>query len=172
MRNMKYCPKCGYIEIPNLNKCTLCNTELFEINPKWEITKERYDEFMAPKKYGEKTEAECKKALYEFCTPFFDEVVKKRPEFDQELFDRLIEREEEFWKEEYKKIDEYEEYYNKYLEPIKVKTNPHGVKCPYCNSSNTKKLSSMSRMFSGGLFGLGSGKIGKQWHCNSCGSDF
>ncbi len=169
MKNMKYCPRCGYIEIPQLERCSLCNTNLFEINPKWRITEERYDEFMAPKKYGEKTEAECKKDLYEFCSPFFDEVVKKRPEFDQELFDRLIEREEEYWEDFNKRIDEFAKDREKSSSYSKSKPT---VKCPYCSSTNTKKLSSMSRMFSGGLFGLGSGKIGKQWHCNSCGSDF
>ena len=46
------------------------------------------------------------------------------------------------------------------------------VKCPYCSSNNTSKISAASRVFSTGLFGLGSKKVGKQWHCNSCGSDF
>lgn len=172
MKNMKYCPKCGALGYPFENKCMLCETSLFETNPKWEITEEKYDNFMAAKTYGEKTRSECLKNIYDFWTPFFDEEVKKRPEFDPELFHTRIKRDEEYWDMHEKRAAEYEEYYNKYLEPIKVKTNPHRVKCPYCNSSNTKKLSSMSRMFSGGLFGLGSGKIGKQWHCNSCGSDF
>jgi len=44
--------------------------------------------------------------------------------------------------------------------------------CPYCNSNNIYKISTVSRLLSTGLFGLGSGKIGKQWHCNNCGSDF
>ena len=46
------------------------------------------------------------------------------------------------------------------------------VTCPYCKSTNCKKISSGSRWLSTGLFGLSSKKIGKQWHCNSCGSDF
>lgn len=46
------------------------------------------------------------------------------------------------------------------------------TKCPYCQSTNTKKISTASRAFSVGLFGLASKKIGKQWHCNGCGSDF
>lgn len=46
------------------------------------------------------------------------------------------------------------------------------VICPYCKSKNTKKLGVASRSFSIGLFGLGSSKIGKQWHCNNCNSDF
>lgn len=46
------------------------------------------------------------------------------------------------------------------------------ITCPYCQSTNTSKISTTSRMLSAGLFGLGSKKIGKQWHCGKCGSDF
>lgn len=45
-------------------------------------------------------------------------------------------------------------------------------KCIYCKSTNTKKISGTTRWLSTGLFGLGSKKIGKQWHCNNCKSDF
>lgn len=54
---------------------------------------------------------------------------------------------------------------------VKVKSKPT-VTCPYCNSTDCKKLGAISRGVSFGLFGFGSGKIGKQWHCNSCKSDF
>ena len=46
------------------------------------------------------------------------------------------------------------------------------VTCPYCGSVNVKKVSTISRMASVGFFGLGSKKVGKQWHCNNCKSDF
>ena len=46
------------------------------------------------------------------------------------------------------------------------------VQCPYCQSTNTKKISGGARWLSTGLFGLASKKVGKQWHCNKCGSDF
>ena len=46
------------------------------------------------------------------------------------------------------------------------------IKCPYCHSNNTKKISGLSRFSSVGFFGLSSKKIGKQWHCNNCNSDF
>ena len=44
--------------------------------------------------------------------------------------------------------------------------------CPYCHKNNTHKISGIGRWVSSGLFGLGSSKVGKQWHCNNCGSDF
>lgn len=46
------------------------------------------------------------------------------------------------------------------------------VTCPYCHSTDTKKISGTSRWVSTGLFGLASSKVGKQWHCNKCKSDF
>lgn len=45
------------------------------------------------------------------------------------------------------------------------------IQCPYCNSTNTTKIGTTSRMFSTLMLGLG-GKVGKQWHCRDCNSDF
>ncbi len=50
--------------------------------------------------------------------------------------------------------------------------NTHGITCPYCKSNNVKKITVISRAVSIGVAGAASGKIGKQWHCNSCESDF
>lgn len=55
--------------------------------------------------------------------------------------------------------------------PIVPSSKPT-VTCPYCESVDTKKISSTSRVVSVGLFGIGSKKIGKQFHCNSCKADF
>lgn len=71
-------------------------------------------------------------------------------------------------------IQEYNELINHYNND-KGKTQNvaiSSVACPYCHSRNTSKIGAVSRMFSAGFFGLGSKKIGKQWHCNSCNSDF
>lgn len=42
-------------------------------------------------------------------------------------------------------------------------------KCPTCGSTNISKISTLNRMFSVGMFGLASGKIGKTHKCNNCG---
>ena len=52
------------------------------------------------------------------------------------------------------------------------KGNPYGITCPYCKATNIRKIGVVSRSISAGIFGLGSKKIGKQWHCDHCGSDF
>ena len=47
------------------------------------------------------------------------------------------------------------------------------IKCPYCHSTNTKKISGISKAGSVALFGVfAAGKVSKQWHCNNCNSDF
>ena len=46
------------------------------------------------------------------------------------------------------------------------------IQCPYCSSTKTSKISAMSRVVSIGIFGAGSKKIGKQFHCQKCGADF
>lgn len=46
------------------------------------------------------------------------------------------------------------------------------VVCPYCKSTNTEKISVASRAVSVSLVGAASGKIGKQWHCKHCNSNF
>lgn len=55
---------------------------------------------------------------------------------------------------------------------ISYEAKHHHVPCPYCKSTNTEKISTVSRAVSVSLVGAASGKIGKQWHCNSCKSDF
>jgi len=64
---------------------------------------------------------------------------------------------------------EYEEYIQEKIRKSQAPT----VTCPYCQSTDTKKISGTSRWVSVGLFGLASSKAGgKQWHCRKCGSDF
>ena len=46
------------------------------------------------------------------------------------------------------------------------------IQCPYCNSTNTKKITAMDRIGSNIMFGIFSKKRNKEWHCESCGSDF
>lgn len=56
-----------------------------------------------------------------------------------------------------------------------TKTNlpePPRIQCPYCKSFATSKISTISRSTSTVAFGLASSKIGKQWHCKNCNSDF
>ena len=44
------------------------------------------------------------------------------------------------------------------------------IQCPYCKSNNVKKITTLNRAVSTSMVGIACGKIGKQWHCNSCNS--
>lgn len=47
------------------------------------------------------------------------------------------------------------------------------VECPYCHSTNTEKISAVSKGVAPALFGVFSlSRNSKQWHCNNCKSDF
>lgn len=47
------------------------------------------------------------------------------------------------------------------------------IHCPYCNSTNVKKITTPSKAVHTAIFGIFSmGRNSKQWHCNSCRSDF
>ena len=57
--------------------------------------------------------------------------------------------------------------------PIIVNFNKNFVECPYCHSTDTKKISGVSKAGGIALFGVFAlSKAGKQWHCNKCKSDF
>jgi len=47
------------------------------------------------------------------------------------------------------------------------------IHCPYCNSTNVKKITTTSKAVHTAIFGIFSmGRNSKQWHCNDCKSDF
>ena len=75
----------------------------------------------------------------------------------------------------YANLDYDTEPAGKVYDPTEDPNSPYYipvVKCPYCLSPNTSRISAVSRFMSVGFFGLGSKKAGKQYHCNKCKSDF
>lgn len=94
---------------------------------------------------------------------FIEEIVKKSPNLDKTLFehrDEIIQR----------KNDKMKASIDAGRTILEEKSRV--PKCPYCQSTNLKKITVSDRFISVGLFGLASKKIGKQWHCNNCKSDF
>ena len=62
----------------------------------------------------------------------------------------------------------------KHIKKLRLSPGKRNIKveCAYCHSTNVTKISSSSRAFSVAFFHLASSKLGKQWHCNDCNSDF
>ena len=98
---------------------------------------------------------------------FIENTIKTAPEFDQYLFDHrdeiLAKKSAEF---------NAKLAHGKAVREGRDKGNSYGVTCPYCKATNVRKIGIVSRSVSTSIFGLGSKKIGKQWHCDHCGSDF
>ncbi len=123
----------------------VCNHEMIEAPHEYGLT---FTEWHVLGSQGEHVWEEKKKRLY-------DEVISKSPIFDRSLHNRI----DEIMEERSRKYDEM-------IRGI-TKDNPYGVKCPYCGSTNVKRISAFAKF---GIFALG--KNSKQWHCQKCDSDF
>lgn len=60
----------------------------------------------------------------------------------------------------------------KRIEAIIKSLKPVKVTCPYCKSNRVEKIITMNRFGSVMITGIASDKLGKQWHCNNCDSNF
>lgn len=90
-----------------------------------------------------------------------EELVKTSPEYDEAMFKRReinLAAENARWAEEER------------LRTMQAGRNM--VSCTYCGSTNISKIGFLERLGSAELWGLGSSKIGKQFHCNNCGANF
>lgn len=87
----------------------------------------------------------------------------------KEKYQELIEKEKYFESlEQYKQVEAQQAARKEQQDLASGKR----VICPYCKSTNTEKISTVSRSVSVSLVGAASGKLGKQWHCKNCGSNF
>lgn len=87
----------------------------------------------------------------------------------KEKYQELVEKEKYFESlEQYKQIEAQQAVRKEQQDLASGKR----VICPYCKSTNTEKISTVSRAVSVSFVGAASGKLGKQWHCKNCGSNF
>ena len=143
-----YCPKCGqchFISYGSNEMCLVCNTRMIQSPSKYNLTQSCW--LQSDKEFKQNQQR------------LFNEIIRKSPEFDIDLYNNK----DSTLKQRKESID----YENSALEEVYPK-----VECPYCHSTNTKKIGWLERLGSAELWGLGSSKIGKQFHCNNCGADF
>lgn len=144
-----YCNKCGRLVqhlAKELNKpCDYCHNTTYPVP----------DEYL-----GGKSKGFIKPELEQ---QFIDEYIKSSPEFDQYLFDH---RDEDLYKRRVENRAKLE--HGKAI----LEEQSKSPKCTYCGSTNIRKIGLLNRAISTELWGLGSKKIGKQFHCNNCGADF
>lgn len=114
---------------------------------------------------------------YAIITYFLVKSGNKRRKQEIEVWERSLGDAKEFVYQMHlidKAIDDKIEHEHREYERItqEYKENLPKVQCPYCKSMDTVKISMMSTMASTAMWGLNSKKIGKQWHCNNCKSNF
>lgn len=151
-----YCKKCGYVfgdgRVPKLvqkGMCPTCKSRLFE-------TKEPISYFQG---------------RIEKSMPTWEDVVRnkylKNIQVDSNLSNINKNNEQEHYQHELNKLN------GNNIETHTSKPTKPTITCPYCQSTNTKRISGLSKAGSVALFGIFAlGKTTKQWHCNECGSDF
>lgn len=151
---MKICIDCGRQLFDRDNSCDKCNSKNI-------ISEEEYNKIVEELKH---TNVFAKKKLLQNqnykC--IYDRLQQPEVSYPKPIIleNNNCESDEEYWK----RINQHTINNNTSASQI--------VECLYCHSTNTKKISTTSRVISTSLFGLGSKKMGKQFHCNNCGADF
>lgn len=152
MTTKKICKSCGAISFNKEDICPVCNIPLITVPF---FTGRKIDNLG-----GEDRDKYIEEITGQKLNPI---MVQKRKDYLKKIYKEQKEiLQKRIRKSEESRINEYQQ---KYLAE-------HNIHCPYCNSSNVTKISTVNRMVSTGMLGLASKKIGKQWHCNSCNSDF
>ena len=157
---LHYCTRCGRIIINSKKtefcQCDCCKKEI----PKIPISFLHSENLIKP----------------DLREQFIKEYIESSPDFDPELQKARLER-KKITDQQFARINQIANSENP-AETARQLANPRKsnsitVECPYCHSTDTKKISAVSKGVSVGLFGIfGAGKVVKQWHCNKCKSDF
>ena len=145
-----YCKRCGRICISDesCKKCDRCGAAAYPV----------------PQKYWDEDDVIMRDEQQELLR---EELVKTSPVYDEYLFNHRDDGREGEWERSQAALARGRAI----LEGRDI-GNRFRIECPYCHATNVRKVSLAGRAVSAGIFGLGSKKIGKQWHCNKCGSDF
>ena len=152
MTTKKICKSCGAISFNKEDICPVCNIPLITVPF---FTGRKIDNLG-----GEDRDKYIEEITGQKLNPI---MVQKRKDYLKKVYKEQKEiLQKRIRKSEESRINEYQQ---KYLAE-------HNIHCPYCNSTNVTKIGTVNRAVSVGMFGLASKKLGKQWHCNNCGSDF
>lgn len=148
---MKYCSKCGRELFDRDIECDKCKSVNFI------------------------SEKECKEIIEKInnANMFSKKKLLKDPIYKM-VYDSIINKPKDYFNVciVNSNNDSNEEYFDRIKEHTIKQSTKHNIHCPYCNSSNVTKIGTVNRTISVGMFGLASKKIGKQWHCDKCKSDF
>ena len=89
-----------------------------------------------------------------------------------EIIDAMIELKQKDIIEYGLKLSQFKNQLEQQESIKKQQSEQSKVHCPYCNSTNVKKISGTERVASVAMMGIFSKKINKSFKCNSCGGTF
>lgn len=138
---LKCCPKCGSIisdEVGKIRECDICHCVQANIGKPIDV-EEWWDlTFNHEDKYNK------------MCQDIRQQYTLNSPQFDQAAWDRRVGIENGTIK-------------------VPEKPEPKPVpKCPTCGSTDVHRISTLNRGASVAMWGLFSGKIGKNYECENC----
>lgn len=143
MAKCYYCPYCGQIQMKIDTWCIGCGEEMSPVESKHDSV------------YYDKKSLTIYNNYSHSHDILIEEEVSRNPLYDPIKAKNAEEKEKE----------RLERVFNK----INSSTTFNTPKCPTCQSTNIKKISTTNRLISVATLGLASSKIGKQFECKNCG---
>jgi len=156
------CPNCGY-PIQEVNKPKFSSTG-YNVCPKCGYITDKVEKCQ----YCGTEMVDCHTSSQDYFKMFVDQ----RWQWKQEMYNKYVVNSSEFDRDLFNKRFQEEKSKYDYYASIPRRPSEPKVTCPYCKSTNTKKISSMAKATNIALFGIFGNKRKYQWHCNNCNSDF
>ncbi len=163
------CPVCG-----NRNRsedrfpiCDFCGCEDVIILTDDEISEIQNDIRKLPEKAQQKYLTEEPKSDFYKMGIMTTEYIRQKYVFNDPRFSKA-----KFNERERKEEKDYQEFKEQSKRDVAAYYGHPTITCPTCGSTNTKKISGLSKAASVGLFGIFSQKVKHQFKCNSCGYEW
>ena len=163
------CPVCG-----NRNRsgdrfpiCDFCGCEDVITLTDDEISEIQNDIRKLPEKAQQKYLTEEPKSDFYKMGIMTTEYIRQKYVFNDPRFSKS-----KFNERERKEEKDYQEFKEQSKRDVAAYSGHPTITCPTCGSTNTKKISGLSKAASVGLFGIFSQKVKHQFHCNSCGYEW
>ena len=117
----------------------------------------------------------CKKGILEDSIITYEEleVIQDVSDSDRQFLEAMIELKKNDPIEYQLKMSQFKANLKQQEQVQESRVEENAIHCPYCNSTNVKKITTASKAVHTAIFGIFSmGRNSKQWHCNDCKSDF
>lgn len=163
------CPVCG-----NRNRsedrfpiCDFCGCEDVIILTDDEISEIQDDIRKLPEKAQQKYLTEEPKSDFYKMGIMTTEYIRQKYVFNDPRFSKS-----KFNERERKEEKDYQEFKEQSKRDVAAYYGHPAITCPTCGSTNTEKISALSKGVSVGLFGIFSQKVKHQFRCKTCGYEW